>query len=174
MWFVHLLFLEILAFTPLFLDPGPFLLPLLFCAWFFLILYFDIPILFFAIIALSFIRDLISAFVIASFISSSLLGSSRTLLSEHFNTCAASLFCILICILSFPLRQQLVLFLLLLFLLAFLSGFASQLFLFFGCFFLYILLFLFLWFLFRSHFLLCIFYVILRIPDVQYIKPKLF
>src|SRR3989338_8624254 len=102
MWFAHLLFFDILAFTPLFLEPGPFLLPLLFCSWFFLILYFDVPILFFSIMALSFIRDLISAFVIASFISSSLPGSSHTLLSEHFNTCAASLFCILTIIFTFP------------------------------------------------------------------------
>src|SRR3989344_8553049 len=64
------------------------------------------PLVLFSVIALSFIKDFISALVIASFISSNLFESSRIFFPDVFNICAASRFCILSCILYFLFCQK--------------------------------------------------------------------
>src|SRR3989338_8339464 len=83
------------------------------------------PLALFSVIALFFIRDFISALVIASFISSNLFESSRIFFPDVFNICAASRFCILSCILYLLFRQELVLLFLFHFLFVFFVAFFS-------------------------------------------------
>src|SRR3989338_736409 len=93
MLFIHLLFGSSLAVFLPFLEPAPFCLPDLFCLLIFLAQNLDVlSSLLFMITPLP-IKALMSAFVMASFISSILPGSNLILFSPHFKMSAASLLC---------------------------------------------------------------------------------
>jgi len=90
--FIQASFFESLAVTFPFLEPNPLCRPLLFCILSFLILPLELVFGTFSWINPLFMRLLISAFVMPSLISSSLVSSNHTFFVEHPRISAASLF----------------------------------------------------------------------------------